>query len=365
MLAHLSANVVSLRKRLENGQAATRRNGLREVIRLFSGAIAVGGEVGSGVRCVDRCLAGLKRHIIFHRRALWRIFAIRKHIVVGQVHRSKVCHVEMPVDFLETTILVAEVTAFAVGAELFTIELTAVLRLVLIVGAHHLLVKVHSVALAKFLLPVGVLAFGTIAAEPSLGPVLTHFALIVGALNKAFVGVVMRHKVTLLAVLQMCWIGVRNFDWRHSSEVVSLLLQRRWNKTMRLLHVQGSEWVQFGLGWHEGLVLLLLRLRLLAAKACHLDGRRDKGHHSCVSATKLLLMGLRRLVLGRHKSLVVLRLAAILLRRSLLRLSVGRLMFRRGCPWSLYLLVIGVLLGLSLSLEGRGASLHDSEISFN
>ena len=49
----------------------------------------------------------------------------------------------MPVDFLEAAILVTEVATLAVGAELFSVELTAVLTLVLVVCSLVLLSEVE------------------------------------------------------------------------------------------------------------------------------------------------------------------------------------------------------------------------------
>ena len=235
---------------------------------MFSGAIAVGGEVSSGV---VRCLTSVERDIILivhSGTALWRIFAIRKHIVVGDIEGCEVSNVEMPVDFLEAAILVTEVAAFTVGAELLTIELTAVLRLILIVRTHHLRVQVCTVALRKLLLAMSVLALGSVAAEASLGPVLAHLTLVHGALDETLashMAVALRHEVSVLAILlNMCWTHLRNFDWRQSGIIVSLLLRSSWDKSMRLLHVHGLKRVQFGWGWDESLEMLLLRLGLLA-----------------------------------------------------------------------------------------------------
>ena len=69
--------------------------------------------------------------------------------------------------------------SLAVGAELFAVELSAILRLILVVGTNLLLAQmIVLIVLAKLLYSVSVLAFGTIATETCLRPILAHLTLV-------------------------------------------------------------------------------------------------------------------------------------------------------------------------------------------
>ena len=85
-------------------------------------------------------------------------------------------HVEVSVNFLEAPIFVSEVAAFTVWAKLFTIELPAVLGLVLLVES--CLGLGDSIDLFKFFTTMGILALVTVSAETDLGPILAHFSLV-------------------------------------------------------------------------------------------------------------------------------------------------------------------------------------------
>jgi hypothetical protein len=127
---------------------------------------------------------GLKLRALLFKAVIWRNFAIRKHLLVSDAKGSQVGHVVMTVDFLEATVLVAEVAPLAVGAVLFSVELATVLRLVLVVEALLLFVKVERVILGKLFEAVRVLTLIAITTEAGLSPVLAHLSLVHGALDE-------------------------------------------------------------------------------------------------------------------------------------------------------------------------------------
>ena len=85
-------------------------------------------------------------------------------------------HVVMAVDLFEGSILVSEVAPLAIWAKLFSVELPAILRFVLVVKT--CLSLGDSVDLSKFLGAVCILALETVAAETTLSPVLAHFSFV-------------------------------------------------------------------------------------------------------------------------------------------------------------------------------------------
>ena len=64
---------------------------------------------------------------------VWEALRDLKNIFVSDAHSSKVGHVVVAVDFFERSVLMSEMTSFAIWAELFSIELPAVLRFVLVI----------------------------------------------------------------------------------------------------------------------------------------------------------------------------------------------------------------------------------------
>lgn len=85
----------------------------------------------------------------------------------------------MPMDLLEAAILVSEVAALAVRTELLAIELSTILRLVLVVHVSLLLlVQIQLVIIAELFLPVSVLTLVAVATEARLSPILAHVALV-------------------------------------------------------------------------------------------------------------------------------------------------------------------------------------------
>ena len=91
-------------------------------------------------------------------------------------------HEVVAMDFLEASVLVAEVASFSVWAELLTVELPAILGFVLVVES--CLRLGDSVDLCEFFSTVSVLALETISAEADFSPVLAHFTLILLGLGQ-------------------------------------------------------------------------------------------------------------------------------------------------------------------------------------
>lgn len=87
-------------------------------------------------------------------------------------------------NFLKASVLMTEVASFAIGTVLLSIELSAVLRLVLVIETLLLLIKQVLVSLCHLFNSVSVLTFGSISAEASLCPVLAHFSLVHRPLHK-------------------------------------------------------------------------------------------------------------------------------------------------------------------------------------
>ena len=80
-----------------------------------------------------------------------RTLAVGKDVLVDVVAQcGQVRHVEVPVDLPEAAVLVSKVTALAIGAELLAIELSTILRLVLVIDTGLLLlVHVQRVVLTE------------------------------------------------------------------------------------------------------------------------------------------------------------------------------------------------------------------------
>ena len=85
-------------------------------------------------------------------------------------------------DFLEGSVLVSEVTPFAIWAEFLTVELPAILRFILVVKS--CLRFGDSIDLSEFFSAVSVLALETVSAEADFCPVLAHFTLILFGLGQ-------------------------------------------------------------------------------------------------------------------------------------------------------------------------------------
>ena len=110
------------------------------------------------------------------------IAGLSEDLAVVVAQRAEVCHVVVAMDLGEAAVLVPEVASLAVEAELFTVERSAILALVLVVLILLPLTLVHNLLTisinGELLDPVGVLALDTVAAEAGLGPVLAHLALV-------------------------------------------------------------------------------------------------------------------------------------------------------------------------------------------
>ena len=140
----------------------------------------------SGLHDLERVIAGGRhRRVLLLVGAIRCIFAVAEDVLVCESHRSKVGDVIMPVNFLIAAVLVAEVAAFAVWAELLSVELSTVLGLVLIVQSLLLFIYIELMILTELVETVCELALGAISAQSSLAPVLAKLALIHGSLHEA------------------------------------------------------------------------------------------------------------------------------------------------------------------------------------
>ena len=130
----------------------------------------------------------------------------------------------MPVNLLVASVFVSEVTPLAVRAVLLSIELPAVLRLVLVVEIGWLLlVEVQFVVLAELLLAVGVLALDSVATKTSFHPLLAHVALVHRPLHKTFLRKVSKCQARLGTALVD--LGFESASWVWTFLEVGLLLQ--------------------------------------------------------------------------------------------------------------------------------------------
>ena len=145
-------------------------------------------------------------------------------------------HVVMAVDLFEGSILVSEVAPLAIWAKLFSVELPAILRFVLVVKT--CLGLGDSVDLSKFLGAVCILALETVAAETTLSPVLAHLSFV-------FLGLGYLHHLSILHKRQNLrgWIvktsrccRVELFHFIHERSLV------RWNKACCLSSLE-CEWI--------------------------------------------------------------------------------------------------------------------------
>ena len=64
---------------------------------------------------------------------VWEALRDLKNIFVSDAHGSKVGHVVVAVDFFERSVLMSEMTSLAIWTELFSVELSAILRFVLVI----------------------------------------------------------------------------------------------------------------------------------------------------------------------------------------------------------------------------------------
>ena len=174
----------------------------------------------------------------------------------------------MPVNLFEAAVFVAEMAALAVRAEPLTIELAAILGLVLVIHARLLLlVQVKLVILAEFFVAVSILTFAPVAAVSGVYPVLAHFSFVHGPLYEALVSHQLFIEGGFRAVFMIEQLRCRDFDGRDYGAVM-----RCRHKSLRLLEAHVVEWVH--LGWREA----LLRLRwLLLWREFSQGGRENEG----------------------------------------------------------------------------------------
>ena len=119
----------------------------------------------------------------------------------------------------------SEVATFAVWAKLLSVKLSAVLRFVLVIET--CLGLSDPVDLSKLFSTMGILAFKTIAAESTLGPVLAHLSFV-------FLGLGNWNHLTIL-------------HKRHNWKALFVVIGRCSCGWVEWLDVVGQ-----GCGWHEG-----------------------------------------------------------------------------------------------------------------
>lgn len=152
------------------------------------------------------------------------------------------------VDFLEAAILMAEVASFAIGTELLTVELPAILRLIFVIKPLFLFVKNALMSITHFFNSMSVLTLWSISADPSLIPVLAHLTLVHRSFDKAFrAEEIYEHPIGLRALLKALLL-LRFFDWRNH------VLWHCGYKSLCLLNIHSLERIDFGgrkLHWLE------------------------------------------------------------------------------------------------------------------
>ena len=223
----------------------------------------------------------------FFENPVRSIFAVSKHIGLSYGQCSQVRHVEVSVNLFKAAVFMTEVAAFAIRAELLTVELAAILWLVLVILAWLLLlIQIKLVIFAEFLIPMSILTFGSVAAESSVCPVLAHFSFVHGPLYKALASQKLGlFKGGFRAILVIEPLRFGKFDrWDHVAVM-------RWHKSLRLLEAHVLEWVHLGRGEELLLSLLCLLLGSIFALgrsenegcACYESCRSSSGAHFFVN----------------------------------------------------------------------------------
>lgn len=108
--------------------------------------------------------------------SVWSVAGFGKDVGVGGAHGGEVGLVEVSMNFLEASVLVAEMATFAIWTELLPVELSAILGLVLLVEAG--LSLSDPVDLGELVVSVSVLALVTVPAEAHFSPVLAHLPFV-------------------------------------------------------------------------------------------------------------------------------------------------------------------------------------------
>ena len=142
----------------------------------------------------------------------------------------------MTMDLFERSVLMSEVATFAVWAKLLSVKLSAVLRFILVVET--CLGLSDPVDLSKLFSTMGVLAFKTIAAESTLGPVLAHLSFV-------FLGLGYLHHLSILHKRQNLrgWVvKISRCCWAELFHVIDERSLGRWNKACCLSSLE-FEWI--------------------------------------------------------------------------------------------------------------------------
>ncbi len=146
------------------------------------------------------------------------------------------------VDFLEAAILMTEVAAFAIGTELLTVELSAILRLIFVIQTLFLFVKNALMSITHFFNSMSVLTLRSISADPSLTPILAHLSLVHGSFDEALgAEEIYEHPVDFRALLVvMALLLLRFLDWRNH------VLLYCGDESLCLLNIHSLERIDFG-----------------------------------------------------------------------------------------------------------------------
>ena len=123
-------------------------------------------------------------------------------------------HEVVSMNFLEWTIFVTEVAPFSIWTELLAVELTAVLRFVLVV--EPCLGFGDPIDLCKFVRTVCVLAFEAVPAETNFCPILTHFSLILFGIRQRYHLPVLQESDRLITLVN-CFRGIELTRLLHNS----------------------------------------------------------------------------------------------------------------------------------------------------
>ena len=78
-------------------------------------------------------IRGCGGELVIWLSTVWEALWDLKNIFVSDAHGSKVGHVVVAVDFFERSVLMSKMTPFAIWTELFSVELPAILRFVLVI----------------------------------------------------------------------------------------------------------------------------------------------------------------------------------------------------------------------------------------
>ena len=122
----------------------------------------------------------------------------------------------MAMNLLKTSEFMSEVAPLSIQTDLFPVEGSAVLGLVLIVWLLHLLLHVQEMVLTQLISAMSILALLPKSAKPSFCPVFAQFSLVHRSLNKGLVLHILIRSALLLNTLvpsHVCWDEARGLSY--------------------------------------------------------------------------------------------------------------------------------------------------------